>query len=407
MASRSRMISFGLIGLAIVVVTGLAADAATPQGNVWPYASRHGESGSFTVATVGDIACEPATAENASTPAALKCSNVGATGNTLGGLPAEFATAQQAYAMHPDRVALLGDEQYEVGKLTDFEQSFEQSWGGLKMLERPAPGNHEYYSYTKHKDNEAGQNGTGYFEYFNGHTQAGTPNSQGQAGQDTGASQGWYSYNVGSWHFISLNIECMSQPFNFDCSSTDGGLLNQETSWLASDLASNDQPCTVAYWHQPTFSATTAPSSNLPDPSAPGVGSGEGLAADAWWKLLYDAHATLVLNGHEHVYARFKPMDPSGKFDPKHGITQITVGTGGEDLDTLARTGSSFDNPNVVTGQDQAFGVMKLTLKGNSASWSYQPALAGPLATDPTAAMAYSDSGSVKCQGEDGNSNDK
>jgi hypothetical protein len=31
--------------------------------------------------------------------------------------------------MHPDLVALLGDEQYEVGKLSDFEQSFEQALG--------------------------------------------------------------------------------------------------------------------------------------------------------------------------------------------------------------------------------------------------------------------------------------
>ena len=76
-------------------------------------------------------------------------------------------------------MALLGDEQYEVGKLSDFEGSFEQAWGGLKFLERPAPGNHEYYDYTKNGDNEPAQNGTGYFGYFNGHDQTGTPNNAG------------------------------------------------------------------------------------------------------------------------------------------------------------------------------------------------------------------------------------
>ena len=91
---------------------------------------------------------------------------------------------------------------------------------------------------------------------------------------------------------------------------------------------------------------------------------------------------------------------PSGNVDTQHGITQITVGTGGEDLDTLARTSpTTFSNPNVVTGQDQAFGVMKLSLNPDSFSWDYKPALAGPLATDPTAAMSYSDSGSSKCRG--------
>jgi hypothetical protein len=31
----------------------------------------------------------------------------------------------------------------------------------------------------------------------------------------------------------------------------------------------------------------------------------EGQTADAWWKLLYAHHATLILNGHDHVYSRF------------------------------------------------------------------------------------------------------
>ena len=139
------------------------------------------------------------------------------------------------------------------------------------MLERPSPGNHEYYAYTKKGDNEAAQNGNGYFAYFNGHDRAGTPNSQGKAGDDTADNQGWYSYNLGNWHVISLNVECNSVPFGNDCSTTDGRLLAQETRWLADDLKSNHAPCTVAYWHQPTFSATTDSTATVPA-SAPGAG---------------------------------------------------------------------------------------------------------------------------------------
>jgi hypothetical protein len=94
---------------------------------------------------------------------------------------------------------------------------------------------------------------------------------------------------MGNWRIISLNIECESAPFNNDCSTTDGGLLAQETQWLASDLAGDHKACTIAYWHQPTFTATDT-SADVPDPSAPGADSVEGLAADAWWKLLYKAH---------------------------------------------------------------------------------------------------------------------
>jgi acid phosphatase type 7 len=393
MSRRLRRVTIvtAATSVALLAAAGLALATPWSSQNDWPYAQTGGhDAQTFTLAAVGDIACEPDTPENSATPPSLKCGSA-----DLGGLPAEYATAQQAYQMKPDAVALLGDEQYEVGKLSDFEQSFEQAWGGLRLLERPAPGNHEYYAYKKHGDNEPAQNGTGYFGYFNGHLQDGTPNAAGQAGADTASRQGWYSYDLGHWHVISLNVECNSAPFNNDCSTTDNGLLAEETQWLAADLKADDANCTVAYWHQPTFSATTS-ATDAPDPSAPGAGGQEGGVADAWWKLLYQAHATLILNGHEHVYARFRPMNPAGQYDPRHGITQLTIGTGGEDLDTLATTGSGYSNPNVVTGQDQAFGVMNLQLKPNGYTFSYQPTLPGPGAD--SSALNYRDAGSGSCR---------
>jgi hypothetical protein len=374
--------------VAVFVLAGTAiAVAAVTGDNDWPYSQRPTSDKQYTLAVVGDIACEPDDAENAGNPQPLKCG-----GPSLGGYDAEFATAAQATAMHPDAVAILGDEQYQVGKLSDFEQSFEQAWGGLKMLERPAPGNHEYYSYAKKGDHEAAQNGNGYFAYFNGHDESGTPYPQGQAGDDTATNQGWYSYDLGNWHIVSLNAECDSDVFGHDCSTTDGGLLAQETQWLAQDLKNNQSHCTIAYWHQPTFSSTAASTPDLPA-SAPGAGGIEGAATDAWWKLLYDDRATLILNGHEHDYARLNPLDPSGNYDPKNGIPEFIVGTGGESLDALPAAGTG--NPNVVTAQASAFGVMKLTLENNSYSWSYQPTKVGP-GFDATA-LTYSDSGSGSC----------
>jgi hypothetical protein len=382
-----------LIGVAAVgvAVAGVAVGASQISGNDWPYAPK-ASGQTYTLAAVGDIACEPADADNAPNPAALKCGS-----SSLGGFDAEFATAKQADAMHPDAVALLGDEQYQVGKLSDFEGSFEQAWGGLKFLERPAPGNHEYYPYAKKGDHEAAQDGSGYFAYFNGHDKADTPNAQGQAGDDTATNQGWYSYNLGNWHIISLNIECNSDAFNNDCSTSDGGVLAQETQWLADDLKANNEPCTIAYWHQPTFSSTNPGTVTVPA-STPGVDSQEGLAADAWWKLLYANKATLILNGHEHVYARMRPMNPAGNYDPKNGIPEIIIGTGGESLDTLAvNSDGSFANPNVVTAFDQGFGVADLTLKPSGYSFTYKPVLAGP--GFDSSALSYSDASSGGCRG--------
>lgn len=390
MSVRTRVLPLLGAGVALLTVASTAAASSPVRGNDWPYqaASNHRD---YTLVAVGDIACEPADPENAATPDALKCGSP-----KLGGYDAEYATARQAVGLHPDAVALLGDEQYEVGKLTDFEASFEQAWGGLKYLSHPAPGNHEYYAYTKHGDNEPAQNGNGYFGYFNGHDQDGTPNSQGQAGDDTATAQGWYSYDLGTWHVISLNVECNSAAFGNDCSTTGNGLLARETRWLADDLRRNHQPCTVAYWHQATFSATTAATATVPA-SAPGAGGQEGGVADAWWRLLYDNHATLVLNGHEHVYARMRPMDPAGNYDPRHGIPQIIVGTGGEDLDTLATAaGGGYANPNVVTGFDQGYGDLDLKLEPHGYTYAYQPALAG--AGVGPAALGYRDAGSGTCR---------
>ena len=53
---------------------------------------------------------------------------------------AQKATAAQVEAMKPALVAVLGDEQYQNGYYSDFENSFDKYWGAFKFLQRPAPG---------------------------------------------------------------------------------------------------------------------------------------------------------------------------------------------------------------------------------------------------------------------------
>ncbi len=66
--------------------------------------------------------------------------------------------------MKPDAVALLGDLQYQVGRYSDFEGSFDLTYGAFKFLHRPSPGNHEFYD----EHGETGVAGYGYFSYYNG-----------------------------------------------------------------------------------------------------------------------------------------------------------------------------------------------------------------------------------------------
>ena len=136
-------------------------------------------------------------------------------------------------------------------------------------------------------------------------------------------------------------------------------------------------------------------------------------AADQWWQLLSSHGADLILNGHEHLYARFAPMNAAGQAD-KHGIREFIIGTGGEGLDPLYTdasgqvsvpnlkaaqgAGSAYQNGETTTGFPGAFGAMKLTLGQNGYSWDYQSA-AAPTVNGSPAWGSFSDTGSARCHG--------
>jgi len=225
------------------------------------------------------------------------------------------------------------------------------------------------------------------------------------AGGAVGVGDGWYSYNLGSWHLISLNIECETQP-----GGCTGAWFASELEWLKNDLAANHSACTAAYWHQPTFSAANS------------IAVPEGPTAQAFWQLLYQYGADLVLNGHDHLYARYRPLDPSGNYDPKKGIREFIVGTGGETLDAVVTTDTTTADPsgnpnfnaeNLEAATGQFWGVMGLTLNQNGYAWDFESALKDP--AQPTGPATYSDKGVGYCHGgpnwggngRDGNNNNQ
>jgi hypothetical protein len=85
-------------------------------------------------------------------------------------------------------------------------------------------------------------------------------------------------------------------------------------------------------------------------------------------------------------------MDPEGNADPRNGIREFIVGTGGESLDTVIPS-----TPNLQAWSDQYYGVMKLTLKPFGYAWDYESAMESPSAPPGTPAT-YSDSGTGTCR---------
>ena len=98
---------------------------------------------------------------------------------------------------------------------------------------------------------------------------------------------GYYSFDLGAWHAISLN------------SNIGYGQSSAQLQWLRADLGSNQARCTLAYWHHPRFTSGAHQGNN------PWVGP--------FWNALYTARADVVLGGHEHNYERFARQDAAGR----------------------------------------------------------------------------------------------
>jgi 3',5'-cyclic AMP phosphodiesterase CpdA len=235
----------------------------------------------------------------------------------------------------PGRILALGDLAYHGGSAREFSECYGPSWGRHKARTYPAPGNHDYRT----------GGAEPYFAYFG--AVAGRPD------------QGWYSFDLGAWHILSLNSNC-DEIGGCKRSSPQG-------RWLEADLAAHPARCTLAYWHHPRFNSGSE------------HGNTKGMAA--FWELLQQHGADVILSGHEHVYERFGPQSAAGKADP-NGIRQFTVGTGGRSL-----RGFGTLEPNSEAHSGAAYGVLKLTLHATSYDWEFVP----------VAGTNYADRGSASC----------
>jgi hypothetical protein len=283
------------------------------------------------VVAVGDIACAPGDMSN-------DCK--------------QGMTASRASAQTPDAVLTLGDNQYQSGLLTEFNGAgaYNDTWGVFNPIVHPDPGNHEY---------TASSTAAGYFGYFGGATGGST------------ASAPYYSYNLGTWHIISLDSSCSDSG----CGDlVNGQTTSAQTSWLQSDLAAHPAACTLAYWHHPRFSTSWTNDS-------PGTGP--------LFTALYNAHADLSLSGHDHVYERYTQVDPTNA-PMANGVREIVAGTGGENLFTFISTESTLQ---VKDAND--FGVLVLSLHAASYDWAFKRAIDGSVVDSGTTACHGSGTGSA------------
>lgn len=225
----------------------------------------------------------------------------------------------------------LGDHAYPGGTAKQFEDCYGPTWGRHKARTRPTLGNHDLLA----------DHGRPYFAYF---------------GDNAGPSGlGYYSYDVGAWHVLSLNGTAMV------------GARSPQVAWIHEDLAAHPADCVLAYWHMPMFS------------SGPHGGTPEMKEV---WKILYEAGVDIVVNSHDHVYERFTPMDQNGKPDPEHGIRVFLVGTGGAGVYKFKKIVANSE-----VHDNSTYGVLKFTLSKGHYAWEFVP----------VAGQTFTDSGSAAC----------
>src|SRR5215212_4190776 len=253
---------------------------------------------------------------------------------------------------------------------TTFDPSRPGWWGQYKDHTMPVLGNHEYMN-----SDDPSIKSRPYFDYFSGLNgfkpeAAPVPN---EPENDHGLTfgEGYYSYDLGSWHIVALNSNC-DKVGGCEASSPQG-------QWLQRDLVNHPVQCTLAYFHHPIYA--TANGTNT-------------LNVKPLWDTLYAKGADVILSGHAHRYERHARMTPEGVLDPTNGIRQFVAGTGGEP------GGSEIDPNQVPQGVLEKviidnFGIIKLDLDAGSYSWAF-------IAADGTANGTVMDPGTEQCHGVPG-----
>ena len=251
-------------------------------------------------------------------------------------------------------VASTGDNEQENNPtISNYQSYFGTTYGtfvtqGIYMQVR---GNHDGQSAGSYTDFDGTvhSSGAAYWDYFG--PDAHMFNIDGKKLTD-------YSYDLGSWHIVALD-------------QISGSVNTPTLNFLTTDLAAHStSTCQLVYWHVPTYSS--------------GATHGDSTSLKPLNQAEYAAGVDIQLNGHDHDYQRFYPINPNGIRDNANGITTFVDGIGGQDNRTgsqqsIAQAASAVYLDTFPPGTGHAIGVIQFTLHANSADYSLYDANDGSI----------------------------
>jgi 3',5'-cyclic AMP phosphodiesterase CpdA len=192
-----------------------------------------------------------------------------AIGDYGAGTPAQAKVAASLLARDPDLLLTLGDNTYNFG----LEYEYRRKWDKPEYFGRireqipvfPSLGNHDVRLSTR-----------AYFRRFPELDRA-----------------RYYAFRRGGVEFVALDSNQSLQPGS------------EQYEWLAGTLRdAQDAAFRVVYMHHPLLSSQNR---------------GDGRLLEDLGPLLERAKVDLVLNGHEHLYERTKPINAYGTIEVTHG----------------------------------------------------------------------------------------
>ena len=342
------LIALTVIGAMAVPLVALAQESPSPAGA--PQAE------GTHLAAVGDLVCHRGPKEGPNRDIEEY------------GLCEAMAVSQLVLDGDYEAFLALGDLQYLRGNLKRFREYYDPTYGRVKDITLPVAGNHEYYTRTD------GEWGAGYYTYF---------------GERARGPNGYYATDVGDWRVLVLNSQLCKEKswlprvgYVHDIPGSGCRPGDPQYEWLERQLASHpneEQPCTLAAFHHPLFKWTRWPKRETDRVQAP------------LWRLLRSAGADVVLNGHQHNYQRFEPLNSRGE-PSENGMTEFIVGTGGDTYGPFPE-GDTWDGEPKPAGlaayEGKTYGILDLTLEPTGYSWEFVTAEGQP---------AFEDAGSTDCR---------
>ena len=213
---------------------------------------------------------------------------------------------------------MLGDNAYNDGTDAEYQNAVFDIYPEL-LRQLPVwstLGNHD-----GHSADSATQSGP-YYDIFNFPTAA-------EAGGLASGTEAYYAFDYGNTHFVVL-----------DSYESDRSVNGNMLQWLESDLATNDKPWLIAFFHHPPYTKGSHNSDT------------EGQLIDMRQNALPILEAwgvDLVMAGHSHTYERSFLLDGhyglSGTLDV--GANILDIGDGSESGDGV------YEKPDIIAAQNE------------------------------------------------------